>query len=78
MAHMKSTPTRREAQIPRLAKAATAAANKRALKVGSVVIYKDGELRRVEAGGKSTVIKKIGPQMRVKKGSRLVLKSSKS
>jgi hypothetical protein len=78
MAGTKSKPTRREAQIPALAKAGTAAAHRRALRVGSVVIYKDGELRRIEAGGKSTVIKNIGPQMRVKKGTRLLLKSPKS
>jgi hypothetical protein len=76
MANIK--PTRKEAEIPKLAKTATAAAHKRALKVGSVVIYKGGELRRVEAGGKSTVVKTIGPQMRVKRGTQLVLKASKA
>ena len=76
MAKAKSAPTYREAQIPKLAK--TVAAHNRALKVGSVVIYKNGELRRIEAGGKSTVIKKIGAQMRVKNGSQLVLKASKA
>ena len=78
MSGKKITPTPREAQIPVLANAANGHAYRRALKVGSVVIYKDGELRRIEAGGKSSTIKKIGPQIRVKRGSKLILKSAKA
>lgn len=74
----KNTPTHREAQIPEIANVANGKAYERALKVGSVMIYKDGELRRIEAGGKSSIIKQIGPQTRVKKGSTLTLKSSKA
>ncbi len=78
MTSKKHALTAREAQIPKLATAPNGEAFRRALKVGSVLVYKDGELRRIEAGGKSSMVKKIGPQIRVKSGSKLILKSAKA
>lgn len=78
MTSKKHTLTPREAKIPKLATAPNGKAYKRALEVGSVLVYKNGELRRIEAGGKSSMVKKIGPQIRVKSGSKLILKSAKA
>jgi hypothetical protein len=60
-------------QLPKLAKAATGAAYKRALRVGSVVVYRNGELRRVEADGESTVIKKLEPRTWIPKGTKFTI-----
>lgn len=59
-----------DAQVPELARSATGSAYKRAIRSGSVIVYRNGELRKVEAGGKSTVVKKLEPRVRIPKGSK--------
>ncbi len=77
MSKAKLTVKQTEQRLPALAKAATASAYKRALRAGSVVVYRNGELRRIEAGGKSTLVKKLEPRTRIDKGSRFEIKSTK-
>lgn len=76
MAKTKTKPSSKvtENQVPKLAKSATGAAYKRAKRTGSVVVYRNGELRRVESGGKSSVVKKLEPRVRIPKGSKFELK----
>lgn len=62
-------------QLPELAKAATRNAYRRALKVGSVLVYRNGELRRVETGGKSTIVKRLEPRVPIKKGTEFEIKA---
>lgn len=77
MAKAKTAPTstRRENEIPKLAKQATRAAFNRAIKKGSVLVYDQGELRKVGATGKITVIKKMETRRRVPKGTKLALRA---
>ena len=63
-----------EKQVPDLARSATGSAYKRAIRSGSVVVYRNGELRRIEAGGKSCVVKKLEPRHRIPKGSKFEIK----
>ena len=69
------TSTRRENEIPRLAKKATRAAFNRAIKRGNVLVYDQGELRELDATGKITVIKKMETRSRVPKGTKLALRA---
>ena len=77
MAKAKTAPTstRTENEIPKLAKKATRAAFNRAIKRGSVLVYDQGELRKVGAAGKITVIKRMEPRTIVPKGTRLALRA---
>lgn len=64
-----------EEEVPKIAESATAAAHKRALAVGSVLIVRQGKLVKLEAGGKkSTVVKDTEPRVRIPKGTRFILK----
>ena len=63
-----------EQQLPQIARAATRSAYRRALKAGSVVVYRNGELRRVAAGGSNTFVKKLEPRTRIAKGSKFEIK----
>jgi hypothetical protein len=62
-----------EKQLPKLAASATGSAYKRAVRSGSVVVYRDGDIRRIAAGGQDVIIKKIEPRIRIAKGSRFEL-----
>ena len=75
MAKTKLTLEQTEKQVPKLAGSATASAYKRAVRSGSVVVYRNGEIRRIEPDGRSVVIKKMEPRIRIAKGSRFELKS---
>lgn len=75
MAKTKLTLEQTERQIPKLAGAATASAYKRAVRSGSVVVYRNGEIRQIEPDGSSVLIKKMEPRIRVAKGSKFELKS---
>jgi hypothetical protein len=70
----KPSPKLTENQVPKLAKSATGSAYKRAIRVGSVLVYRNGELRKVGAGGKSSVVKKLAPRVRIAKGSKFEIK----
>jgi non-ribosomal peptide synthetase component F len=59
-----------EEQIPKIAKAATRAAYKRAIRISDVLVYRDGELRRVKADGTSEFVKLAEPRVRIPKGSK--------
>ncbi len=74
----KTRETKTEQQLPKIAKAATGAAYKRARRVGAVVVYRDGEIRRIGASGKSTLVKKHEPRVRIAKGTKFTLKSAKA
>lgn len=63
-----------ENQVPKLARSATGSAYKRAVRTGSVLVYRNGELRRIEAGGKICVVKKLEPRVRIAKGSKFKIK----
>ena len=63
-----------EADLPKLARSATAAAYKRAMRAGSVLVYRNGELRRIEAGGKNSFVKKLEPRVRIVKGTKFEIK----
>ncbi len=73
MEQRKLTLEQTEQQIPKAAEAATNAAYRRALRRGSVLVYRNGELRRVEAGGKYTVVRRLEPRLRIEKGTKLVM-----
>lgn len=60
-------------EISDLARAATGAAYRRAVRAGSVVIFKDGEIRRIDADGESKVMKKLPPRVQIPKGSKFEL-----
>jgi hypothetical protein len=62
-------------KLPELAKTATRNAHRRALRTGSFVFYRNGELRRIGAGGKSTLVEKLEPRMRIKKGTKFEIKA---
>jgi hypothetical protein len=63
-----------EEAITKIARSATAAAYKRALRTGSIVVYRNGELCKIEAGGKSSVIKKLPRRSRIAIGSKFEIK----
>lgn len=74
MTMKKLTLEQTEKQVPDLARSATGSAYKRAIRSGSVIVYRNGELRRIEAGGKSSVVKKLEPRRRIPKGSKFEIK----
>ena len=63
-----------EEQVPKIAKSATSSAYRRALRSGSVMVYRNGEIRRINSDGDYVVVKKIEPRARIPKGSRFKLK----
>jgi hypothetical protein len=67
------TTTRSEVAIPKLAKAATRAAFNRAVKKGSVLVYGDGELRKVDSKGNVTVVRKMATRTKIPKGFKINL-----
>ena len=77
MAKAKLTLKQSEERVPALARSATRSAFRRALTVGSVVVYKNGELRRVEADGENSFVKKLEPRTKIRKGSRFEIKAAK-
>ena len=71
MAKSKLTLEQTEKQVPKLAKSATGSAYKRAVRVGGgVLVYRNGELRRIEAGGHNSFVKKLEPRIRIAKSSK--------
>jgi hypothetical protein len=68
-----TTGTRSDSEIPKLAKKATRAAFNRAIKKGNVLVYADGELRKVGADGKITVIRKLETRTKVSIGAKFAL-----
>lgn len=60
-------------EISELAKAATSAAYRKAVRAGSVVIYRDGEIRRIGADGENKVVKTLPPRVNIPKGSKFEL-----
>jgi len=69
---------RSEVAIPKLAKAATRAAFNRAVKKGSVLVYGNGELRKVDSEGNITVVKKMEMRTKVPEGFRINLNEVKA
>lgn len=63
-----------EEQFPQLAQSATSSAYRRALRAGKVLIYRNGELLEVRAGGKSQLVKKLAARPRIAKGSKFEIK----
>lgn len=78
MPKLKLTVHETEQQLPRIARAATSSAYRRALKAGSVVVYRNGEIRRIVAGGGNTFVKKLEPRTRMAKGSKFELKPAEA
>lgn len=78
MAKAKLSLDQTERQLPAIAKSATGAAYRRALRAGSVLVYRDGELRQVSADGKSKVLKKMAVRPRIAKGSRFEIKPAEA
>jgi hypothetical protein len=78
MAKPKLTVKQTEEQLPEIAKTATGTAYKRALRVGSVVVYRNGELRRIAAGGRNSLVKKLEPRKRIVKGSKFEIKPTEA
>lgn len=74
MAKTKLTLTQTEREVPKLARSATSAAYRRAIRSGSVVVYRNGKLQEIEAGGRSRVVKKLEPRVRISKGSKFEIK----
>ncbi len=68
MAKKKLTVQETEKRIPNLAKSATRSAYRQAIKSGSsVLVSKNAAIHRVNSDGTSCVVKKISPQIKVKK-----------
>ena len=61
-------------RVPKLAEVATSSAYRRARRVGAVMVYRNGEIRRIKADGDYEVVKKIEPRIRIPKGSKFQLK----
>lgn len=76
MSKVKLTLKQTEERVPALARSATGSAFRRALTVGSVLVYKNGELRRVEADGENSFVKKLEPRTRIVKGSKFEIKAA--
>lgn len=74
MAKTKLTLEQTEKQVPQLAGAATRSAYRRAIRAGSVVVYRNGKIRRIKPDGKSEVIKAMEPRVRIPKGKKFELK----
>jgi len=74
MPKAKLTLNQTEQQVPKLARSATSAAYRRAIRTGSVLVYRNGELQKVEAGGKYQVVKKLERRVRISKGSTFEIK----
>jgi hypothetical protein len=63
-----------EEQLPKIARSATGSAYKRALRVGSVLVYRNGELRCIEADGGNSLVRKLESRTRIVKGSKFEIK----
>lgn len=64
-----------EEQIPELAKSATKSAYRRVLDSGnSVLVSKDGEIRRIHPDGSTEFIKRSAPAVRMQKGTIIKIK----
>ena len=75
MAVRKPTAQETENQIPALAREATRSAYRRALNSGgSVLISKNGEIRRINPDGTSSVVKKLAPRTKMRKGTIIKIK----
>jgi hypothetical protein len=74
MAKAKLTLKQTEQQLPQIARSATGSAYKRALRVGGVLVYRNGELRRIEADGENSFVRKLEPRVRILKGSKFEIK----
>lgn len=74
MAERKPTVQETENQIPALARSATRSAYRRALSSGSVLIFKNGEIRRINPDGTSIVVKKLAPRTKMRKGTIIKIK----
>jgi len=70
MSKTKLTSKLTEKRVLELARSATGSAHKRAIRAGSVLVYRNGELRRLDAGGTSCLVKKLEPRHRIPKGSK--------
>lgn len=68
---------RSEVAIPKLAKVATRAAFNRAVKKGSVLVYGNGELRKVDSEGNITLVKKMEMRTKVPDGFQINLNEVK-
>ena len=78
MAKPKLSLEQTERQLPQIAGSATGSAYRRALAAGSVMVYRNGELRQVSSGGKSKLIKKMAARPRIAKGSQFRIESTKA
>lgn len=78
MAKAKLNLEQTEQQLPELAGAATNSAYRRALRAGSVVVYRNGELQQVTAGGKIKLIRKLAARPRIAKGSKFEIGPAKA
>lgn len=74
MANRKLTAQETENQIPALARIATRSAYLRALSSGSVLILKNREIRRIDPDGTSSVVKKLAPRTKMRKGTIIKIK----
>ena len=64
-----------EEQIPELAKSATKSAYRRVLASGnSVLVSKDGEIRRIHPDGSTEFVKRIVPVVKIQKGTIIKIK----
>ncbi len=78
MAKAKLSFDQTERRLPEIARSATGAAYRRALRAGSVLVYRNGELRQVAAGGKSRLVKKMAARPRIAKGSKFEIKPTQA
>ncbi len=78
MAKAKLSLEQTERRLPEIAESATGSAYRRALAVGSVVVYRNGELRQVASGGKSKLVRKMAARPRIAKGSKFEIKPAKA
>lgn len=74
MAKVKLTLEQTERRLPEIAESATGSAYRRALRAGSVVVFRNGELRQITADGKSKLVKKMTARPRIAKGSKFEIK----
>jgi hypothetical protein len=75
MSRLNKTKLTTEEQIPKLAKIATKMAYKRVLASGiSVLISKNGEIRRVFPNGSTEFVMKNVPDVRMRKGTIIKIK----
>lgn len=75
MSRVDKTVQTTEEQIPELAKSATQSAYRRVLASGnSVLVSKDGEIRRVHPDGSAEFVKKSVPAVKIQKGTIIKIK----